>query len=102
MATLDTVIIRTQHREWVHSTHDNRSPSDGYYVNKGNVDFLLTLDTNIVREHKESIEKAFDEIYNQGGMKDQYVFSTVEVYNEPRCIKDIASMTNLINKHING
>jgi hypothetical protein len=92
----DQMIIRAQAREWC----GDEDHVIGRYKLKGRRDYFITLDHSIARYNVAEVRTAFNEIYDQEGMNYRAEFVSMELYNEPDQIKDIDSMLNLINVHI--
>tara|TARA_B110000858_G_scaffold195496_1_gene252055 strand:+ start:876 stop:1205 length:330 start_codon:yes stop_codon:yes gene_type:complete len=96
-AMKDQMIIHSRCKEW----HGDEAMVEGSYKPKGDRDFIITLNHHQALDHTAAIRAAFNEIYDQEGLRYRYEFQSIEIYIEPVEIKDIACMQNLINKHIN-
>ena len=90
------MLIHAQGREWC----GDEEHIIGRYILTGRRDYFITLDHATARHNVAEVRAAFNEIYNQEGMASRAEFVSMEIYNEPRQIKDINSMLNLIDVYI--
>ena len=92
----DTMVIHAQCKEW----HGDEFYTTGRYKDKGNRDFLITLNTIHTNYNRDEVRAAFNDMYDEEGIAIRYEYIYMEPYIEPQQIKDIGCMYNLINKHI--